>query len=428
MSTIPKNLDAWLGYIAQSHPSEIELGLDRIKSVYEKMSFETMPSKVVVVAGTNGKGSTIAMSAAGLSSLGLKCGTYTSPHILEYNERVQLLGKNVSDEALVQAFEYVEQVRGDTPLTYFEFGTLAAFYILFNADLDVALLEIGLGGRLDAVNIVDADISVITSIDIDHKEWLGDNIEKIGFEKAGVLRQGQQFLAGENLPDSVFDQSRLLGCKQKVCHVDFKRMGFNFELSDDQGDVRLFSGFPELELPDNNVLLALELIYLLALPSKFNSDQVCKALTAVKLPGRLEQSASVPNLYFDVGHNPHAARFLSSFLKKKRAQGYHIEAVYSALGDKDIDGVVRELASDVDSWLIAPLTIDRAISLPELKAKVEAYTDSVKCYESIALALSDGALKKSGESYVNTNAKPKLVLVFGSFFTVEAAKKYLENE
>jgi dihydrofolate synthase/folylpolyglutamate synthase len=426
MSQAFQNLDDWLVYIAQSHPSEIELGLDRVKSVYQKMSFAAMPSKVVVVAGTNGKGSTVALSSAGLSALGYRCGTYTSPHIARYNERVQISNSEVSDQSLIQAFQYVDQIRGDVPLTYFEFGTLAAFYILFNAKLDVALLEIGLGGRLDAVNIVDADVSIITSVDIDHVDWLGNDIQKIGKEKAGILRKNGVFLAGEELPASVFEYSASLGCPELRCHEAFFRDDEVFGVSSLNGEIERFPIFPNLKLPDNNVLLSLQLIYLLG-DGKFDSDLVSRGMEMARLSGRIELSDQYPNLYFDVGHNPHAARFLSTFLKEEKAKGKRIEVVYSALGDKDIEGVIKELADDVDHWCIAPLGIERATSLDELESLVRLFSESVDCFESIGQALDSCLPKKGGQSTANTIGNTKLVLVFGSFFTVEAAKKYLDD-
>ncbi len=427
MSNNFQRLSDWLDYISQSHPSEIELGLERVKSVYRKMDFKSRPKKVVVVAGTNGKGSTIALTLAGLSALGLKCGAYTSPHIVNYNERVHLLGADASDQTLVDAFQYVNQQRGEVPLTYFEFGTLAALYILFNTQLDVVLLEIGLGGRLDAVNIVDADISVITSIDIDHVDWLGSDIQQIGLEKAGILRSGQTFLAGEQLPASVFQHAKSLSCQTLACHHDFFLKEGAAYVSAGSHESFCVTSFPELALPDNNLLLALQLMYLLKPGKQFDAPSVCRALSGFSLPGRLEASPVFNNVYFDVGHNPHAARFLASFLAGEKSKGKDIEVVYSALGDKDVSGVVAELATFVDSWLLAPLSADRALSVDELASTVRALSDQVRCFDSIAKALEFSLANQSAQEESNPIGKAKLVLVFGSFFTVEAAKKYMER-
>ena len=427
MSENLHSLDDWLSYIALSHPSEIELGLDRVKSVYQRMDFKDRPKKVVLVAGTNGKGSTIALSQAGLSSLGIRCGAYTSPHISKYNERVQLLGDDVSDETLISAFKYIEAIRQDTPLTYFEFGTLAAIYILFNANLDVALLEIGLGGRLDAVNILDADVSVITSVDIDHVDWLGDDINRIGFEKAGILRSGQLFLAGEQLPGSVFEQAEFLGCRLYECRKDFSLKDGACFLSDEQGKRLRITSFPDLALPENNILLAMQLVYFLSPAGRFDSDKVCDSMANLKVPGRLEPHKYFSYVYFDVGHNPHAARFLAKFLLNAKSQGKYIEAVFSALGDKDIRGVVRELASCIDHWLLAPLFVDRAVTIEELRNTVSDFSNNFDCFESIDQAMEQALGKSKAQTGTSTTGKSKLVLVFGSFFTVEAAKKYLER-
>ena len=427
MPNVLNTLDQWLSHISQSHPKEIELGLDRVKSVYQKMSFEARPRNTVVVAGTNGKGSTIALSQAGLASQGLRCGTYTSPHISKYNERVQLLGVDASDHQLAEAFQYIDEVRGDTPLTYFEFGTLAALYVLFNADLDVVLLEIGLGGRLDAVNIVDADISVITSIDIDHIDWLGDDIQQIGREKAGILRKGQPFLAGENLPQSVFECAEKLACQTLVCHEDFYIDDDLVSVAQKDLSRFKFQGFPKLNLPDNNILLAYQLIALLLDARSLDADSVYRSMCNVKLSGRLEQSSQVKGLYFDVGHNPHAARFLKSFLLKEGEGKDKIEVVFSALADKDVRGVVAELSESVDRWLIAPLNVDRAMSIAELQSVLSEVSDKVLSFETIDQALAFSLEQKEKEISAMTTGKESLVLVFGSFFTVEAAKKFMDS-
>jgi len=426
MSPSFSTLNEWLGYIAQSHPNEIELGLDRVRTVYENMALGRPESQLVIVAGTNGKGSTIALIEAGLISLGYSVGSYTSPHILRYNERVRLDGRDVEDALLISAFEHVERARGDVPLTYFEFGTLAAIQLLFQANLDVVLLEVGLGGRLDAVNIIDGDMSIITSIDIDHVDWLGSDLEVIGAEKAGIMRPKQRCLTGEDLPDSVYLKAAELDCQVLRCHSAFSVSNGCLSLSGGDGNVKRFDSFPNLALPDNNVLLALQATFLLSGASGFDYQKVSAAYCQASIPGRLEHVLPDKALYLDVGHNPHAAQFLANFIAQKHAEGMYVEVVYSALADKDISGVVSTLAPHVDRWLLAPLEVDRALDLNDLVARVRAYAKNVLSFQSTNEAMAQACGNLSAEKFVEPNGQPKLVLVFGSFFMIEAAKRYIE--
>lgn len=426
MSISFSTLNEWLDYIAQSHPSEIELGLDRVRAVYQKMALDRPESKVVIVAGTNGKGSTIALIEAGLSSLGYAVGSYTSPHILHYNERVRLNGRDVKDAQLISAFEQIERARGDIALTYFEFGTLAAIQLLFQANLDVILLEVGLGGRLDAVNIIDADMSIITSIDVDHTDWLGNDVEMIGAEKAGVMRNGQLCLTGENLPNSVYLNAEELSCHLLRCHSDFSIENGILSLKCEDDSVNQFDGFPGLALPVNNILLALQATLLLVGPENFDYQKVKSGYSRASIPGRLERVCPERDIYLDVGHNPHAAQFLAGFVKQKRAEGMYIEVVYSALADKDVSGVVSALAPYIDRWLVAPLKVDRALELSELLAKVRMHAKNVLSFENTNKALAQACGDFSAERFIEPSGQPKLVLVFGSFFMIEAAKRYIE--
>lgn len=432
-----KSLAQWLEFISNTHTSEIEMGLDRIKSVYSSLSLEPLHAKIVLVAGTNGKGSTVAMIESGLLALGYKVGAYTSPHILSYNERVRINGLNVEDSALIQAFEHVEYVRGDTPLTYFEYGTLAAFDILFSVDLDVIVLEIGLGGRLDAVNIVDPDISIISSIGIDHSDWLGNTLEEIGAEKAGILRQGSLFIGGENLPSTILETSKSLSCRVLLCRNDFDIVlndGIDTSISlKIDSEEQIFNGFPTISLPENNILISMQAITnIYSLLSGQNLDQqkyasIVKAFNLLKLPGRLEkiELKNGQEVYIDVGHNPHAAEFLKSFLLKKTLEGKKIQIVYSSLADKDVSGIMDILSPLVDRCILAPLKTDRAMTLDYLidyadKSKMR----NVLSFPTVEKAIED-ALYYSLESAKRN--KPILTLIFGSFYIVEAAKRFFET-
>ena len=414
-------LAAWLEYIGQSHPKEIELGLDRVKSVLDKLKLKPLAKKTVVVSGTNGKGSTIAMMAACLSGLGYRIGTYTSPHITNYNERVAINGCFVGDDALMRAFSQVEEARGATPLTYFEFGTLAAFCCFSEQTLDVTLLEVGLGGRLDAVNVIDADLAIICSVALDHVDWLGSDLEGIGYEKAGILRSEQQALLGEQLPDSVYRRADELSCQSYRYGVEFGVISDTAFLT--AGDVVFESVLPTLTLPVNNVALALQGAMILhesfsleaiQVPSDFN--ECMSVLDSLVIPGRLEQIKAKPEVFLDVGHNPHAAKHLAAFLSRKKAQGLYVKAVYSSLEDKDTASIAAILAPYVDQWALAPIMTHRAMSGEQLNSEVGKFAENVLSFESFEEALT-ASLKDDTEH-------PSLVLIFGSFHVVEAAKAY----
>jgi len=452
-----RSLDDWLIYISSTHPSSIEMGLDRVRSVYKSMQLRKRSKQTVVVSGTNGKGSTIALIEAGLLSHGCTVGSYTSPHIQFYNERVRINGQPVSDEELISAFEKIELFRGRIPLTYFEFGTLAALEILFSSDFDVVILEVGLGGRLDAVNVVDADLCIITSIGLDHTDWLGDSIDIIGREKAGILRENTLLIAGENLPESVFQQSGFLGCPVKVYRKDFgvERIdGSGRVFLDCVGKEREFFGAgPELRLPNNNVLISFQaiscLLDRLEPRVSFCYETTRKAFEEVIIPGRLERVAFSSvcrsgEVYLDVGHNPHAAVYLESFLKQKVAEGFYIQAVYSSLEDKDVKTVVDILSPVVDCWFVAPLEDERALNLVQLDTIVGRVAKNMLSFSSVFSALDSALLGnnyvESGKDYVDVpksqapsmnerlrNNGKVMTLVFGSFFMVEAAKNYFEK-
>lgn len=432
--TDPRSLADWLEFIAQAHPCEIDMGLERVQLVYDAMRLETKARQIVVVAGTNGKGSTIALIETGLLALEKTVGTYTSPHIQSYNERVKINGCLVADHQLASAFTRVENARqmvrdatnSAIPLTYFEFGTLAALDILFQQNLDVILLEVGLGGRLDAVNIVDADLTIITSIGLDHTDWLGNSLDAIGLEKAGIMRSGVLALLGENMPGSVDQHAANLGAPTLSVDQDFSRTSTGVALSDtrrtaDNRQARHYSGFPDLCLPTNNILLALQALKLLSnrLPhSFFDYGCVMTAFEAFSLSGRLEKLPG-HNVYFDVGHNPHAATFLRGFLQTRKNKGDTIHAVYSSLADKDVNSVVAILSPVVDCWFIAPLNQPRALDRKSLESAVGTQVKNMLSFASIPEALHQSLIAPSGQRM--------LTLAFGSFHLVEAAKAYFED-
>ena len=428
-----RNLSQWLDYISATHPSEIEMGLERVRKVYSRLSLTLRGTKVVLVAGTNGKGSTIAMIESALSALGYQVGAYTSPHILEYNERVRINGTPVEDAPLVSSFERVENARAAIPLTYFEFGTLAALDLLASAELDVILLEIGLGGRLDAVNIVEPDLSIITSIGLDHTDWLGNTLDQIGLEKAGILRNGVTFVAGEDMPKSVLEKSVELNCKRFLCRENFdndKTQGVYLTYA---GARHFFEGFPQVRLPENNILLALQATLCLYNDMSDRAGQfdqavfniVVKSIEQVCIPGRLELIPVNAEVYIDVGHNAHAAVYLKAFLMHHAQQNKSIQLIYSSLKDKDVSAIAEILAPCADRWLLAPLDCERAMSVEELSASVKMYaSDNVSCFDSVADAIRAGI---GYAEQAQKNNRTVLTLIFGSFYMVEAAKRFFKS-
>ncbi|MCK7544682.1 bifunctional tetrahydrofolate synthase/dihydrofolate synthase [Marinobacter bryozoorum] len=410
-------LDQWLAYLESIHPVEMDLGLERVLLVLRRLMPGSPEARVITVGGTNGKGSTVAALEALLLAAGETVGTYTSPHLLAYNERVRLNGQNVSDEALIRAFEQVEAARRDISLTYFEYGTLAAFLVMVEAGVDNMVLEVGLGGRLDAVNVLDADLAIITSVDLDHTAWLGDDRDTIGYEKAGILRPGQTAVYADlDPPPSVLQQA-------SAQRVRLLRPGKGYLVSNDSGRFVLETDaghrvpVPPDRLPVNSLAAASVAAIELGLP--LSDQRIGEVLSSVSLPGRFERLARRPDVFADVGHNPHAAHWLFRRLEfLRRTSGYsRVVAVYGGLSDKDSAGVARALAPIVDQWFIAGLDVPRGLSSETLTGRVKAVipAERLATCETIAEATA-AALVSAGTD--------GLVLILGSFFSVAEGKRY----
>ena len=429
-----RTLDDWLNYISGTHPNNIDLGLTRVKTVFDKMNVQHTAKQVVVVSGTNGKGSTVALIEAGIQSVAGTVGVYTSPHITNYNERIRINGVPVSDEKIIQSFERIERSRERVELTYFEFGTLAALDVLLSSNLDVVVLEVGLGGRLDAVNIIDSDLSIITSVALDHTDWLGSSLEKIGYEKAGILRHKTTLLAGENLPDSVFQHAVSLDCPVLTVGSELGLMGDSSSSQvyfNHKGERCVFGKPPTLRIPLNNILLAYQALALLfeklKITALFDYHNLSKAFESTYIPGRLEKLDLAQEIYLDVGHNPHAANYLKSFLEELRAAGKLIQVVYSSLDDKDVGALVSIVAPVVDCWLLAPLVNERALPLANLETLVGERAENVLSFETVSKAI-DYAMLQHNPNIDNASSENELItLIFGSFYIIEAAKKHFEG-
>ncbi len=378
--------------------------------------------RIFTVAGTNGKGSTVATLSALLGALGQRHGSYTSPHLLDYNERIRVNGEAVSDQALLQAFEEVEQARGEISLSYFEFGTLAAFGILSRAGLDVAVMEIGLGGRLDAVNLLDADCAVITPIGLDHQDWLGSDLESIGREKAGIIRPGRPVISGEcDPPSSIVDTARNLG-------APLKRLGRDFTIEPQNDGVRLLLGGSALDLPRpvlggphqlNNMATSTAALLELFPEAAGDPDALARGIRAVSLRGRFERISKRPAVWVDVGHNPMAAAVVAAALAGavENEKLEHCRCVIGMLIDKDAGQVALALSDVVATWYCAGLEGERGQSGAALARRLQ---NAVRPLDARVF----GQVRQALESAVSDSGPNDAILVFGSFVTATEALRY----
>ncbi len=421
-----RSLADWLAYLEQLHPTAIDMGLDRVRAVAARMAMTRPAPLVVTVTGTNGKGSTCAFIASLLNAQGLKVGSYSSPHLLRYNERVLLSGREASDAELCEAFAVVEAARGEISLTYFEMGTLAAFWLFERAGLDAVVLEVGLGGRLDAVNIVDADLAVITNIGLDHADWLGNSRESVAYEKAGILREGKPALCGDlDPPQPLLDHANSLSAPLLLRGRDFDlAMGagdWHWRGVDAAGAPLELHGLPLLTLPMENAALALQAYAMLGLP--WDPARLARALLQTRVVGRLDSRQVLWNgrriaLLLDVGHNPHAAAFLAQRLEQRPVAGTRL-AVFGLLADKDLAGVLDALVPSISDWAVAPLPTPRTQSATQLAQALLERGASVSEYATIEQALDAQCARAESVDEI---------LVFGSFYCVAAALEWLEQQ
>lgn len=421
----PRTLGAWLAYLEQLHPVAIDMGLDRSRQVFQRLGLGPLAPRVITVTGTNGKGSTCAFLASLLAGQGLRVGVYSSPHLLRYNERVRLDGAEATDAQLCAAFEAVEAARGEVSLTYFEMGTLAAFWLFASAGLDAVVLEVGLGGRLDTVNLVDADLALITSIGIDHADYLGNTRESVAFEKAGILRAGRPALCGDlDPPQPLLEKARALGCPLSLRGHEFNLRqhdgGWDWQGQAADGTPLRLSDLPWLDLPMENAALALQAFALLGLP--WEEGSIARALQATRVTGRLDRrevswKGKRVRVLLDVGHNPHAAQYLRGRLPVIPAPGMR-RAVFGLLVDKDLPGVIEPLLGSVAAWAVAPLPSPRSRSADELQAALSNLG---------AVTTSHGSVEAALEHHCELAGPGDEVLVFGSFFCVADALPWIER-
>jgi len=429
MQNLPTTLPDWLALLESRHAeTHIDMGLARVLAVKERMGL-AFSCPVIMVAGTNGKGSTCAMLESMLLHAGYRTGLYIKPHFLDFNERARLNGEMASDEALIKAFNDVEAQRGDIDLTYFEFTTLAIMRLLSTAEIDVAILEVGLGGRLDAVNVIDADVSIVTSIDIDHKDYLGDTREAIGFEKAGIFRAGKPAICSDpQPPQSLIDHAAAIGADLWLIGRDFNYQGDQQQWSyGGRGQRRNALAYPALRGANQllNASAALAALEVLRNVLPVGAQEVRTGLALVELPGRFQVLAGRPTTVLDVAHNPHAAATLSQNLGN---MGFHrfTYAVFGIMQDKDIDAVIEHMAPNIDHWCLAALPSPRSADVQELAARIEAKRPagvkpdefSVKTFADPGAAFAD-ATSRAGQD--------DRIVVFGSFYTVAGVMAARKN-
>ncbi len=411
------SLADWLVRLESTARGGIVLGLERVVEVLDRLA-PTRATTVLHVAGTNGKGSSVAMLAALLAAAGLRTGVYTSPHLNRYNERIVIDGREASDEDIVAAFERVEATRGDVPLTYFEFGTLAALELFGRHGVDAVVLEVGLGGRLDAVNAVDPDGGLITSIALDHEAWLGDTREAIGREKAGIMRSGRPTVfAAPDRPASIDAAALAVGAELLAAGRDF-----TWDAGPDgrftyRGPKTVLENLGRPGLPGDfqlaNAAGVLCLLETLGLGAGLSREQVSQALAGVRVPGRMERCAE--RFILDVAHNPAAAAALAGLLDKPDAP--RRVAVLGVLDDKDVEGIVGPLLSAVDEWIAVTADSPRAIPAAELARRV---ANAANAHCLIAEGF-DAALREADERAGEDGE----VLVIGSFHTVGPVRERL---
>lgn len=424
--TLPATLDAWLSLLETRHVRPIDLGLARVGEVYRRLGIR-LPGVKFVVAGTNGKGSTCAMLESILLAAGYRVGCHTSPHLLRFNERIRIDGEMLSDEALLPLFEQVELARGDVSLTYFEFTTLVTLLAFAGQPLDAVILEIGLGGRLDAVNVVDADCSIVTCIDVDHADWLGDNREAIALEKAHIYRPGKPAICADpQPPQTLIAHADSIGADLWLQGRDFNHAGDRQQWAwSGRGARRSALAYPALRganqlLNASGVLAALQAVRE-QLP--VSAQDIRRGFSLVQIPGRFQVLPGKPTIILDVAHNPHAAAHLAHNLGN---MGFHPRtwAVFGMLADKDIDSVIRHMEKCVDHWICCDLPGPRGTTAADLAAflraaGIEDVSDPKRGVERsvVCSTTPDEALREA-----RRRAGPDdRIVVFGSFLTVAQA-------
>mgnify|MGYP006079950039 CR=1 FL=1 len=418
------NLAQWLCYLETIHSSEIDLGLSRINSVAQRLNIDFSFAKVITVAGTNGKGTTCAFLENFLLTEDKTVAVYSSPHIEKFNERLRISRVDVEDLPLIDAFEKIEKARGDISLTYYEYTTLAAFIILMAVRPEIIILEVGLGGRLDATNIIDADIAVITTIDLDHQAFLGNTRELIGFEKAGILRSQQLAVLGDTAPTiSIINYAKEINVQLKVRQQDFivDTSGAQWSWSYEQ---LVLDKLNKTNIPQDNVATALMVLHLLGI--KLTNKKVNQAIKLTKVAGRTELFKENCDVLLDVAHNPQAARYLAQYIAHLKSKNNYqrVIAVVGMLSDKDISNTLKPMLAIIDDWFIGEVLAPRSASKADIWQQLNknlgnhlsTNTKLLNCFDNITQAF-----KMANQNSNETD----LIVVFGSFYTVAEIRRLM---
>jgi dihydrofolate synthase/folylpolyglutamate synthase len=420
INTEGPKLKAWLKRIEAIHPDEIELGLTRVKAVAKVAGLDKLTCPLITIAGTNGKGSVVSFLTAIYVAAGYKVGSYTSPHISRFNERIRLNGRAVEDEQIVSAFNVIESKRGECALTYFEYSTLASMHLFLEQNVDVVLMEVGLGGRLDAVNIWDADVAVVTTIAIDHESWLGTTREEIAIEKVAIARSGKTLVTGDRSPPaSLFHQANTIGAQLLCIGADF-----DYSSHSKGWDLNTSSyNFKNLQRPSlkghwqyDNAAVAIVASHALTTKLPVELGDINKGLETAVISARYQHAYfSQHPIILDVGHNPAAVKVLSEQLKKDYPAG--VAAVFAVMQDKAVGEIIDIMGSSITHWFIGSLSVERALDVDELEQQLSKQKGSVEVSGSVLQAL---------ERAVEVIPSSQPILIFGSFFTISAVMEFID--
>ena len=422
MKEYPSNLQEWLDWQQTLHPQNIDFKLERIKSVYEKLNIKSIADKVIIVAGTNGKGSTVAILESILFESKYSVGTFTSPHIKRYNERIKINKEEVTSAELIESFKIIDKLRGKTTLTYFEFATLTAFYLFSKRKLDYVVLEVGLGGRLDATNIIDSNLSIITSIGIDHTEFLGTTIDSIALEKAGVMRPFSPCIYADQNPPSVL----LSYAKKNGSNFLYNQNDFFTKILKDTWVWRSNLG-KELVLPllplrgdfqYNHASAALQALEIIEPSIIENTKLLNEGINNIALIGRYQRISSSPEIIIDVAHNADSAEKLMDNINREPKK--NTIAVVGILKDKDVYSLVKPMVNNVDKWFCGTINSERGMNSDEIKTRMSGAIshNDIETFDSIDEACTNA---------MKSLRKEDRLIVYGSFYTVSEFLDYYES-
>lgn len=414
-----KTLPQWLDWLEVTHPLKIDLGLDRVSAVASEMELLQPDATVITIGGTNGKGSSVSLFESVFKSAGISCGSYTSPHVHQFNERIRINSKPVSDQQIMDAFAAIDQARGDTSLSYFEFSTLAALYLVQQAQVQVILLEVGLGGRLDATNIIDTDIALITNIALDHMHFLGDTVELIAAEKAAIARRNKPMICAANEVTPVLaDQAKKHGAQFIQAGVDYTvQINANDWLWESNEDSYQFPA-PGLQGRHqyNNAAGVIAALHYLPDELQPNAESIAEGLINLNLAGRFERYQLDYELIFDVAHNPHSAIALAENLKQLEPKTTHL--LLGILADKDYSGLVKVLHSEAEYWHLSSAQVERALDTKNLEKSLRDIDPdaNISCYPS---------LLDAWEHLNSELGADERLVVTGSFHTIDEVRSRL---